>query len=281
MRLPAPAKVNLGLRVRRRRADGYHEIETVFAPLAWHDTVAAAPADALSLTCSDPALPTDGGNLVWQAAEALAGWAGIAPAAALHLDKRVPYGAGLGSGSSDAAATLRLLAELWGLDVPAAAMHALAAGLGADVPFFLVGRAASATGIGEALTPLAGADGAPWRCPFWLVVAVPDAHVPTGPAYGWVTPDDAPRPPLAEAVLSDDLARWRRELTNDFEAPVVARFPAVGAALDGLRAAGAGWAAMSGSGSAVVGAFEGEGAARAAADALAAAGCRVHAEGPG
>lgn len=276
----APAKVNLGLRIPRRRPDGYHELESVFLPLAWADTVSAEPASALSLTCSDPALPTDRGNLVWRAAEALSDWAGIAPEARLHLDKQVPYGAGLGSGSSDAAAALRLLAGLWRLEVPEPAMHGLAAGLGADVPFFLLDGPALATGTGTTLSPLHSAESEPYRCPFALVVAVPDVHVPTAEAYSWITPEAPDLPPLAEAVASNDLARWRAEVTNAFEAPVVERFPAVGALRDGLLARGAGWAALSGSGSAVVAAFEATRAAQDAADAARASGARVHLERP-
>ncbi|HEX8298873.1 MAG TPA: 4-(cytidine 5'-diphospho)-2-C-methyl-D-erythritol kinase, partial [Rubricoccaceae bacterium] len=178
-------------------------------------------------------------------------------------------------GSSDAAGALRLLARLWHLDVAEADLHALAAGLGSDVPVFLLGAPALATGRGEILTPLLGDDGRPWRCPFTLVVAVPPVHVATAEAYRLVVPDARPRPDLRAAVLSDDLGRWSRDLTNDFEAPLVARHPEIGAARDALRAAGAGYAAMSGSGSAVFGAFERPGEAAEAAPRLAGMGCQT------
>ena len=270
----APAKLNLGLRVLRRRPDGYHDLETAFLPIGWADRLTADPADALALTCSDPALPTDASNLVVRAALALARHAGVEPRAALHLAKRVPYGAGLGGDSSDAAAALRLCADLWRLDVRDADLHALAAALGSDVPFFLLSAPALATGRGERLGPLAHDDGTPWRCPFALVVAVPAVHVSTAEAYGLVTPDSRPRPDLRAAILSDDLGRWRREIANDFEAPICARYPAVAQARDALRAAGAGYAAMSGSGSAVFGVFEDAGHAREVAERLGSA-CRV------
>jgi 4-diphosphocytidyl-2-C-methyl-D-erythritol kinase len=276
----APAKLNLGLRVLRRRPDGYHDLETVFVPVGWADRLGASPADGLRMTGSDPDLPTDDGNLVVRAARALAEYADIEAHARLHLEKRVPYGAGLGSGSSDAAAALLLLAGLWGLDVPEADLLGLAAGLGSDVPFFLHGVPALATGRGERLTPLVGADGAPWQSPFWLVVAVPPVHVSTAEAYRAVTPDAAARPDLAAAVTSNDLGRWRREVANDFEGPVVARYPEVGSARDALLSAGAGYAAMSGSGSAVFGAFENGDDARAAAERLAASGRRTWTEPP-
>ena len=274
----APAKLNLGLHVLRRRPDGFHDLDTVFLPLGWSDRLTAAPADALSLTTTDPALPTDGGNLVVRAARALAAWGGVEAGARLHLDKRVPYGAGLGGGSSDAAAALRLLARLWSLDVPADALAALALGLGSDVPFFLDGRPARATGQGELLTPLLGADGAPYRCPFWLVVAVPDVHVSTAEAYRLVTPRDGDRPALAAAVRSNDLGRWRAELVNDFQAPVEASHPEIAAVRHALEAGGADYTSLSGSGSAVFGAFKGEAVARAAAGGVVG---RVWVEPPG
>ena len=277
----APAKVNLGLHVLRRRADGYHDVETVLVPTGWHDGLTAEtgePGGGLRFTCSDPALPTDEGNLVVRAARALAAWAGLAPHASLHLDKRVPYGAGLGSGSSDAAAALRLLAGLWGLDVPESALHELAAGLGSDVPFFLLGRAALATGRGEILTLLYDAVGAPYRLPFALVVAVPPVHVATAEAYRLVTPDDRDRPDLGEVVRSNDLARWRRDLVNDFEAPILARSPAIREAKARLIEGGAGYAALSGSGAAVFGVFERAEEATAASEALREGGCRVWVE---
>ena len=277
---PAPAKLNVGLHVLRRRPDGFHDLETVFLPIGWGDRLEAAPAEDLSLSTTDPALPADGRNLVVQAAEALRGWAGRALGARLHLDKRVPSGAGLGGGSSDAAAALRLLADLWGLRVPEPALHALALGLGSDVPFFLLGAPARATGRGEALTPLVRPSGEPYRCPFWLVVAVPPVHVGTAEAYGLVTPDDRDRPDLAAAVLSDDLGRWRSEVVNDFQAPVERAHPAVAEVRQRLVDAGAGYAGLSGSGSAVFGAFSAERRARAAARALGAA-ARVWVEPPG
>ena len=284
----APAKVNLGLHVLRRRADGFHELETVFAPLSWADEIRADAHDGLALTTSDGALPTDRGNLVWRAAELLAEHVGIRPRARLHLHKRVPYGAGLGSGSSDAAATLRLCADLWDLDVPEPDLHALAARLGADVPFFLrdslprtrSGGAMLGTGLGGDLAPIRTPDGARWRCPFALAVVVPPVHVRTAEAYALVTPRDGDRPDLAAAILSNDLERWRREVTNDFEAPVADRHPKIGAALASLRDSGAHWAALSGSGSAVVGAFEEVASAEAAAEAAREKGARVWVEPP-
>lgn len=278
---PAPAKINLGLQVLHRRPDGFHEIATVMLPIGWADELTATPAAELVFTTSDPALPIDRGNLVVRAADALGGWAGVAPSGRVHLEKRVPYGAGLGSGSSDAAHALRVYAELWGLDVPEPVFHDLAAELGSDVPFFLGTGPMLATGRGEILKPMRHPDGTPYACPFTLVVAVPAVHVSTAEAYGLVRPHSTDRPDLADAVLTNDLARWRTALVNDFEAPVLARHPGVAAAKQALLQDGAGYAALSGSGAAVFGAFESGPEAERAAERLQAMGCRVWVEPAG
>ncbi|WP_420455188.1 4-(cytidine 5'-diphospho)-2-C-methyl-D-erythritol kinase [Rubrivirga sp.] len=265
----APAKVNLGLHVLRRRADGFHDLATVFVPIGWADRLSAAPAPELSLTTDDPGLPADGSNLVVRAALALRHWAGDAGlGATLHLEKHVPYGAGLGGGSSDAAAALGLLADVWRLDVPEPDLRTLALGLGSDVPFFLDGVAAYGTGRGERLAPVADATGRPYRCPFWLVVAVPPVHVSTADAFALVTPSDQDRPDLAAAVASNDLGRWRAEVTNDFQPSVEAAVPEVRETREALEGAGAAHAVLSGTGSAVVGVFERGAGARAAVESL-------------
>ncbi len=260
LRRRAPAKVNLGLHVLRRRGDGFHDIETVLLPIGWSDEVRVAPSDAFRFTCSDPSLPTDARNLCVRAARSLADYAGIEPHGALHLEKRVPHGAGLGGGSSDAAHTLRLLVRHWGLDVPAADLHALAAELGSDVPFFLHDGPMLATGRGEILEPLG------YALPYALAVVMPPVTVGTAEAYGLVRPDDRGRPDLVALVRSNDLERWRAELANDFEAPILERHPEVADAKRLLEAAGAGYASLSGSGAAVFGVFEREDDARAAAE---------------
>lgn len=265
----APAKVNLGLHVLRRRPDGFHDVETVLLPIGWADEVRVAPADAFRFTCSDPSLPTDERNLCVRAARALANWAGIEPHGALHLEKRVPHGAGLGGGSSDAAHTLRLLAEHWNLTPAPDDLHALAAGLGSDVPFFLHDGPMLATGRGELLEPL------DYAHPFVLTVVMPPVTVGTAEAYGLVQPDDRDRADLVALVRSNDLERWRLELVNDFEVPILARHPEIGRAKRLLEEAGAGYAALSGSGAAVFGVFEREDEARAAAEEAERRGLRV------
>ena len=273
----APAKINLGLHVLRKRPDSYHDIETVFLRIPWTDRLTARAAGRLALTCSNDRLPTGRDNLCLEAAYRLAEAYGVREGAALHLEKRLPFGAGLGGGSSDAAATLRLLSELWGLNASEERLHALAAGLGSDVPFFLGPPVAYATGRGEKLTPLVDgrAGGEPYRFPFALVVVVPPVHVATAEAYRAVRPRADGRPDLRAVVASNDLARWRADLANDFEAPVYEAHPEVCEVKLMLVEAGAGYASLSGSGAAVYGVFESDEQAQRAVHAARRGGHRV------
>lgn len=156
IRLAAPAKLNLYLEILGRRDDGFHALETVFQTVDLHDTVAVGlePGSGIALACSDRTLPTDSGNLAWRAAQAFLERRRLNGKVAIQLEKRVPSGAGLGGGSSDAAAVLRALNRLAPDPLPAPELHAIAATLGSDVPFFLVGGTAHALGRGEELTAL-------------------------------------------------------------------------------------------------------------------------------
>lgn len=219
------AKINWSLRITGRRADGFHDLETVFQTISLHDTLTFTPSDELSLTCSDPTIPTDETNLVIRAA--------LGEKLAIHLEKRIPAGGGLGGGSSNAAATL---VEL-GRPDPAVALS-----LGSDVPFFLVGGTAYATGRGEILTPLPPMSGIP------LLLVLPEERVLTKDAFARVTRYSQP--------LGIDAYRDFANFTNDFEEPVFAMLPRLRALKQRLLDAGAVWAGMSGSGSTLVGAFE-------------------------
>lgn len=272
----APAKINLGLHVLRQRPDGYHDIETVLHRIDWTDTLTATPAERLSLTCSDPSLPTDEDNLCLQAAHRLAAAFDVTAGAELHLEKRVPYGAGLGGGSSDAAATLRLLARLWDLDPHPEELREIGGAIGADVPFFLLDApAAYATGRGDALSPLVG-EGTAYRLPFPVLIVVPSVEVSTPWAYAQVTPRDADRPDLQPVVRSNDLARWRSVLTNDFEAPIAEAAPPVASVRKALADTDAAYVSLSGSGGAVYGVFETLEAAQEARLAVQGSQVRVH-----
>lgn len=261
----APAKVNLGLHVLQKRTDGYHDIETVFLRIPWFDKIQIQPAEQLVLTCSDASLPVDDSNLCMQAARALMQAANIRAGAAIHLEKCIPYGAGLGGGSSDAASTLLALNTFWEAGLSVEALMNMAADLGADVPFFLSASAAYGEGRGEVLTPLIAVSGVPYRLPFALLVVVPPIHVSTADAYRHVRPNNLGRVDLKALVTSNMTALWREKLVNDFEASVFQHFPEVETLKHDIMHLGAAYVSMSGSGSAVLGVFEeDELAARAA-----------------
>lgn len=253
----APAKINLGLHVLRRRNDGYHDVETVLLPIGWYDTLTVHADERVAMTCTDPELPTDERNLCVQAARLLGRTAEVSDGARIHLEKHIPYGAGLGGGSSDAAATLRLLCRLWDLSCTTDQLHALGRTLGADVPFFLHGNAAYAVGRGDELQRLDGYE----EFPYTLIVVKPPVSVSTPDAYGLVRPHAENRPDLPELVSSNDLSRWNTRLTNDFEGPIFRRYPKIAAIKDELLQRQAAYASLSGSGTAVFGVFEQEAAA--------------------
>ena len=154
--LQSPCKVNLLLNILGKRADGFHELETVMHPVAVTDRLAFERGGAgITLTCTEPSLPTDSQNLVYRAAVAFLQAAGINEGVRIHLDKRIPLAAGLGGGSGNAATTLIGLNQLFGSPLPAEVVYSLAASLGSDVPFFLQRNPALATGRGEKVTSLA------------------------------------------------------------------------------------------------------------------------------
>ncbi|QNN65864.1 4-(cytidine 5'-diphospho)-2-C-methyl-D-erythritol kinase [Sphingomonas rhizophila] len=250
---PAPAKINLALHVRGKLPDGRHSLETLFAFCVDGDKLEAEAGDGLALTIGGPfAEGLDAGeeNLVILAARALASSAGIEPQATLHLTKRLPVASGIGGGSADAAAALRLLTRLWRIDP----MHAtaVAPGLGADVPACLLSMTARADGAGDAprLSAEAGVSCVP------ILLANPRIPLSTGEVFArW---DGEDRGPLGE---------WR-EGRNDLEAPARALVPAIGDVLDWLgQQAGASFVRMSGSGATCFALFDDEAARDEAAGA--------------
>jgi 4-diphosphocytidyl-2-C-methyl-D-erythritol kinase len=272
LRRLAPAKVNLYLHVTGRRPDGYHLLDSLVAFAGIGDSVTAAPGAALRLTVTGPyAGPAGNGedNLVLRAARGLAALVGAEAksklGAELTLDKHLPVAAGLGGGSSDAAAALRLLLELWAVSPEPDALDRLALSLGADLPVCLRGQPAVMTGIGEQVAPTVLPTA-------HLVLANPRVELPTPRVFGALAgrfspPPPAWVPPSGLAGLVDALAARR----NDLERPAVELAPAVGQVLERLaRLPGALLARMSGSGATCFALFADAAGARAAARLLAA-----------
>src|SRR5262245_11501410 len=249
--LLAAAKVNLALEVLGKRADGYHEIATVLQAVDLFDRIVLEAADTLSLHTDDPDLPADEGNLVMRAARLLQKAAGIESGARIRLQKRIPVAAGLGGGSSDAAATLWGLNRLWKLRWPTARLQELAVELGMDVPFFLGAGRAVARGRGEQLATLPGGGG------YALVLVNPRVPLSTRDVYervpaGWrAEPTGTER--LIEALRTRNVSRVAAALTNNLERVAEPVLPVIGRMKAALLAAGALGAIMSGSGPTVFG----------------------------
>jgi 4-diphosphocytidyl-2-C-methyl-D-erythritol kinase len=249
--LRASAKVNLVLEVLGKRPDGYHELSTVMQAVDLFDRLTVEAAATITLETSEPALPTDDRNLVVRAARLLQEAAGIEAGARIVLDKRIPLAAGLGGGSSDAAATLLGLNRLWGLRWRRERLVELAVKLGMDVPFFLGRGRALGTSRGEVLSALPGVGG------YALVLVNPGVGLSTQDVYGRVPPgwraeSDGTRRML-DALKKRNVVRVAGALTNHLEHWVEPAMPVIGRMKAALLAAGALGAAMSGSGPTVFG----------------------------
>jgi len=278
LRLRCPAKINLGLEVAGTRPDGFHEIRTIFQSIDLADElwVEEAPEGGLEVEVEGAELPPGRGNLVYRAAEALRKRAGIRRGARLKLRKRVPIGAGLGGGSSDAAVALMGLDRLWDLGLGIAGLSALAGELGSDVPFFLHGGTCLGLGRGEKLFPVEAKTASAAD----FLVACPAASLSTAQVYAdW---DATLTTPAGKSRLSRFLAsaltgqeEWS-ELANDLEGPAIRRVQAVATLKTVLEACGARAALMSGSGPSVFGVFFDPQKVEEAARRLGAEGYRVH-----
>jgi len=249
--LRTSAKVNLALEVLGKRGDGYHEIATVLQAVDLFDRLKVEAADTLSLHTDDPELPTDDGNLVMKAARLLQKVAGVETGARIQLSKRIPVAAGLGGGSSDAAAALWGLSRLWGLRWAKAQLQELAAELGMDVPFFLGTGRAVARGRGEQLAALPGGGG------YALVLVNPRVPLSTREVYGRVPAGWRAQPAgterMIDALRTRNVEKVAAALTNNLETVVEPVLPVIGRMKAALLAAGALGAIMSGSGPTVFG----------------------------
>ena len=261
------AKINLGLFITGKRQDGYHTLETIFAPINWYDTLEFSDSDMISMSCSNNTLPVDDNNLCIKAARSLQQFAGTRKGVAMNLHKQVPFGAGLGGGSSDAATVLRVLNELWQLHVSPIELHSLAVKLGADVPYFLAIKGlAYAQGIGDELNDLA------LTLPYFIVTVFPEEHISTLWAYKNFYPRFEREHPDLDKLVSELCISGNKEglalFENDFEFAVFDNFPVVRQVKSTLLEAGSIFASLSGSGSAVFGLFEREYDALAAMNRL-------------
>jgi len=267
--IAAPCKVNLHLSIERRRPDGFHEIKTLFHRVSLRDTIhlQRTQAPGIQLCVSDPGLPFGPDNIVWRAAELFFKQYPQSGGVKLQVDKHIPVGAGLGGGSSNAAATLLGLQRLYGIEMPTKQLMALGASLGADVVFFLADtRSAWATGIGEKLSPVENSPD------MWFLIIYPNIHISTQWAYQTFSQDIL----LTNQRKNNNVRDSFRSLSdacglmyNDFEQVIFPRYGQIQALKYNLLSAGAAGALLSGSGSSVYGVFADKNACETARENIA------------
>jgi 4-diphosphocytidyl-2-C-methyl-D-erythritol kinase len=280
VRVRATAKVNLHLKVYKRRKDGFHGILSLFQAVSLADSIvirSLKESDTIEID-GDFDCPAES-TTIYKAVVAYREASGVKTGLSLKVDKRIPAGAGLGGGSSDAAATLRGLQALFGGGLVDSAVAALGASIGSDVPFFLSSTAAIVSGRGENVRPIVARDD------FSIVIAFPGFPVATAGAYALldrVRPDGGhepdPGPEELVAAYGGEIRQW--PFANSFEPVIGGSMPEIPKAKAILLGAGASFAAMSGSGSSIFGVFEGEAGAETAKRRLEAAGYGVYAASP-
>ncbi len=244
------AKINLGLNVVKKRADGFHDIETIFFPVYWNDMLEIIPRGDKEIHFSFSGLAVDcppEKNLVVKAYDLMKKQYGL-PGADIHLHKKIPFGGGLGGGSSDAASTIRLAKQLFNIPLDEKKLMELALEIGSDCPFFIINIPSFATGRGEQLTPveidLTG---------YYLVIQVPNLPVPTKEAYQSIVPA---RPAKSlKNLVKQPVEEWKNRIQNDFEWAIFKKYPSIQQIKNQFYHSGAVYASMSGSGSAVFGLF--------------------------
>ena len=236
------AKINIGLRITGVRPDGYHELETLFYRIPLCDALEVVPAERDSL--DDGGFGDPEQNLVVRAMTLMRKEGVPVPPLEVILRKRIPTGAGLGGGSSDASSMLLMLRQLYAPDLSDKRLADMALRLGADCPFFLTKSPQIGRGVGELLSPF------PLDLSGWvLTLILPGIHVSTAEAYQEIGISAPPEP--LEEILRRPVTEWRNRVVNDFEIPVFARHPELAEIKDQLYAAGATYASMSGSGSSI------------------------------
>jgi len=262
VKIRAPAKINLTLRVVGKRADGYHLLDTIMVPVSLYDEIeihqirqnasgrSGSPA-LIKIRCNHPHVPSGQGNIAYRAAELLMRKANIHRSIAIRIRKKIPVGAGLGGGSTDAAAVLVGLNRMWKLRLSVRQLERLALQLGADVPFFIRAKPARARGIGEKLRLLPNL-----RCR-WLVLAYPGFPVATAWVFGNLPPKlTKVSVNTSIATLLEGLDKLDTLLINDLEQVTLRRYPEIVRVKSMLSLAGAAGVLMSGSGSSAFGVFK-------------------------
>jgi 4-diphosphocytidyl-2-C-methyl-D-erythritol kinase len=242
-------KINLGLSILAKRPDGYHELETVFYPIAVSDALEILPSDNLSLTQTGIAVPGDPAqNLCLKAYHLLKKDFPNLPAVKMHLQKNIPMGAGLGGGSSDGTSTLLNLNQQFSLGLNEKQLIDYASQLGSDCPFFVYKKACHATGRGEILSPI-HLDLSNYQ----FLLVHPGKHISTAWAFQQLTPHT--KSESIQSIIQKPISEWKALLINDFEAPVFKAEPTLLAIKEQLYQLGAIYASMSGSGSSLFGIF--------------------------
>lgn len=243
------AKINLGLNITSKRDDGYHNLESCFYPIPWCDVLEIIPAPELKFTTSGLEIPGSAATNLCLKAYELIKEAFEIPAVHIHLHKVIPMGAGLGGGSADGAFALKMLNEMFVLELGTDAMQGMAAKLGSDCPFFIENKPMYVMGTGGIFHPvdltLSGK---------YIVLRHPGIHIGTGEAYSRITPQ--PSGQQIPELLLQPISEWQHALKNDFEESVFPHHPEVARLKGELYEKGALYAAMSGSGSAVFGIFD-------------------------
>ena len=243
-------KINLGLHVLERLATGYHIIETGFCFIEWTDRFEVKPSKEYELAMSEKSIPTDENNLITKAYRSFETYIGLKNHYRFNVTKKIPAGAGLGGGSSNAALTFRMLNKLEGAGLSNSELIDLSRDLGADIPFFIHGTPGFGTGLGQDIEPMDIQPDA------WIVSVYPGFESSTAEAYQHCEPNPNPDFSIKNVLLQEEMDQWQLLLQNDLEPPVIARNELIGNIKDQMIDIGAVYAAMSGSGSTVFGIFE-------------------------
>lgn len=244
------AKINLGLQILERLPNGYHHIETGFCFIEWSDRFEVTPAGAMQLSMGESSVPVDEHNLIFKAVKILREEAGLKANFEIKVDKKIPAGAGLGGGSSNAATIMRMLNKIENLGLTDDDLAELGKRLGADIPFFIHGKPGVGKGLGTEISPQPIQPGA------WIVTVYPNFESSTARAYQDFVLEGEPDFSIESVLLDEPIDEWRYLLQNDLERSVFPIHELVGNIKDQFYDFGATYASMSGSGSSVFGIFD-------------------------